>query len=107
MNFRPNDKVNYIRGIVTTFENVYPKLYDKSLLKTGLDISVPIFIIHGKHDLNAPVSLANTYYDSLRAPHKELIWFEHSGHTPWRNENQLFIETIMGIHKKVNELEKN
>ena len=101
------DKVNYIRGIVTTFENVYPKLYDKSLLKTGLDLPVPIFIIHGKHDLNAPVSLVNTYYDRLRAPHKELIWFDHSGHTPWRNENQLFIETIMGIHKKVNELEKN
>jgi CubicO group peptidase (beta-lactamase class C family) len=34
------------------------------------------------------------YYNLLDAPHKELIWFEHSGHTPWTSEADRFVEVM-------------
>jgi hypothetical protein len=36
----------------------------------------------GPHDVNAPTGLTEEYNDLLDAPHKEIVWFEHSGHTP-------------------------
>jgi hypothetical protein len=31
----------------------------------------------------------------LKAPQKEIIWFEHSGHNPWVDESGLFMDVIV------------
>jgi pimeloyl-ACP methyl ester carboxylesterase len=67
------------------------------------NLEVPVYIIHGKHDLNAPVNLVEDYYEQLQAPEKKLLIFENSGHSPWINENQLFCEKTNELfiqHKK-------
>jgi pimeloyl-ACP methyl ester carboxylesterase len=89
------DKVNYIRGIVNTFNHVYPKLYDIDLRKDYPKLDVPIYFFIGRHDVNAPVSLVDDYYNMLTAPYKELVWFENSGHSPWINETDKFIDEIL------------
>jgi hypothetical protein len=37
------------------------------------------------------------YYAVLEAPHKEIVWFEHSGHTPWVSESDRFVEAMANI----------
>jgi hypothetical protein len=41
------------------------------------------------------VSLAEDYFHQLQAPEKSLIWFEHSGHSPWTSESDRFVEVIV------------
>ena len=56
-------------------------------------------LIIGRHDVNAPTKLADDYYNILEAPEKELVWFEHSGHGPWLNETEKFVnETLRVFH---------
>lgn len=31
----------------------------------------------------------------LEAAHKEIVWFEHSGHSPWINERESFVEELL------------
>ncbi len=31
----------------------------------------------------------------LDAPHKEIVWFEQSGHTPWVNEADKFVQVMV------------
>jgi len=31
----------------------------------------------------------------LKAPHKEWIWFEHSGHNPWVTESASFVDVVV------------
>jgi pimeloyl-ACP methyl ester carboxylesterase len=93
------DKVNYLRGVVYTFNHVYPQLYDTDLRKQAKKIDVPVYFLEGRHDVNAPTSLAEEYYKILQAPYKELIWFEHSGHDPWRNERDKFVDTVVKVAK--------
>jgi pimeloyl-ACP methyl ester carboxylesterase len=31
----------------------------------------------------------------LDAPHKEIVWFEHSGHTPWVSESDRFVQAMV------------
>ncbi len=91
------DKVKYFIALYDTFNQVYPKLYDIDLREESTELDVPIYILHGRHDVNAPVTLAEEYYQLISAPHKELIWFEHSGHDLWKDESDLFVETLVSI----------
>ena len=84
------DQINFFRGMLRSFSKVYPQLYSIDLRSDFSDLEVPIYFIHGKYDLNAPVHLVEDYYNQLDAPEKKLIIFEHSGHSPWINENELF-----------------
>ena len=84
------DQINFFRGMLRSFSKVYPELYPIDLRSDFSELEVPIYIIHGKYDLNAPLHLVKDYYNQLVAPEKKMIIFEHSGHSPWINENELF-----------------
>lgn len=94
------DKINYLRGIVNTFNYVYPQLYDIDLRTDYSKIDVPIYFFLGRHDINAPISLVENYLNVLEAPHKEIIWFENSGHSPWINESDRFVRELISISKQ-------
>lgn len=91
------DQVNFFRGIINTFNHVYPQLYSIDLREGYTQLDVPVYFLIGKHDLNAPVSLTEAYYDALEAPEKELIWFEHSAHNPWINEAGIFVDETLRV----------
>jgi pimeloyl-ACP methyl ester carboxylesterase len=91
------DKINFLRGIVNTFNHVYPQLYEIDLRKDYPSIDVPVYFFLGRHDINAPVSLAEEYYELLQAPKKEIVWFEHSGHSPWINESDRFVRELLRV----------
>lgn len=91
------DKINYLRGIVKTFNGVYPQLYDVDLRADYKTIEVPVYFFLGRHDVNAPTSLVEDYYVMLSAPKKEIVWFEHSGHSPWVNESGRFVNEILRV----------
>jgi pimeloyl-ACP methyl ester carboxylesterase len=52
--------------------------FDRKLL--GGELAVPVIVIQGSEDYTTPVSLAKTYLDSLRAPHKAFATIEGAGH---------------------------
>ena len=91
------DSVNYLRGIINTFNQVYPQLYGIDLRKKFGRLNIPVYFFLGKRDINAPVSLTQEYYDLLDAPQKEIVWFEHSGHSPWMNESKLFVSQTVRV----------
>jgi pimeloyl-ACP methyl ester carboxylesterase len=91
------DKINYIRGVVYTFNHVYPQLYPIDLRKQAIKIDVPVYFLEGRYDVNAPPALVEDYYKKLEVPDKRIIWFEHSGHSPWINERDTFVDTVVNL----------
>ncbi len=88
------DKFNFIWGLYTVFDAFYPKLYPVDLRETCEKLDVDVNIFQGRYDVNAPDSLVTDYYDKLTAPHKDLVYFEHSGHTAWQTESKLFNQKV-------------
>jgi pimeloyl-ACP methyl ester carboxylesterase len=88
------DKINFVRGLLDTFGVVYPQLWDVDFRKQAKRLEVPIYFLIGRHDVNAPPKLTEEYFNLLSAPHKELIWFEQSGHNPWINESEKFVDVM-------------
>ena len=60
------------------------------LVILALAFGLPIILL----PLSTPV-LAEEYFELLNAPHKELIWFERSGHNPWVTESSAFVDAVV------------
>ena len=89
------DKVNWFRGVLETLDVVYPQLWEVDFRTQAPRLEVPVYFLIGRHDVNAPPALTEEYYELLDAPHKELVWFEHSGHNPWVSESARFVEVMV------------
>ncbi|EFO79863.1 hypothetical protein OSCT_2238 [Oscillochloris trichoides DG-6] len=89
------DKVSWFRGVLQTLDVVYPQLWEVDFRQQATKLEVPIYFLIGRHDINAPTVFVEDYYAVLDAPHKQIVWFEHSGHTPWVSESDRFVETMV------------
>lgn len=63
-------------------------------------IKIPVYLIAGRHDWNIPQVLADAWLKKLDAPHKEIIWFENSGHGPLEEEPEKFNELLIEKFKQ-------
>ncbi len=74
---------------------MYQQLYDIDLRRDYSNLKVPVYFFLGRYDVNAPTALAEEYERVLDAPGKGIVWFEHSGHSPWLNEPDKFVKEVL------------
>jgi len=55
---------------------------------------IPVYFFLGRHDYGVPAVVAEKYFEIIKAPKKELIWFEESAHFPCFEEAEKF-NTLM------------
>jgi len=60
----------------------------------GKNFEVPVFFFLGRHDYNTPLPLARDYLEGVSAPHKALVVFEGSAHSPMWEESDLYLEKL-------------
>ena len=44
------------------------------------ELKVPLFLFEGRHDYNVSSELAAQWFQTMKAPTKQLVWFEQSAH---------------------------
>jgi pimeloyl-ACP methyl ester carboxylesterase len=92
------DRCNFFRGILRSLDLLMPELVKQELFSTVPELAVPVTFCLGRHDHEVPAVLSARYFEALRAPKKELVWFEHSAHMPNTEEaekfNRLLVERI-------------
>jgi pimeloyl-ACP methyl ester carboxylesterase len=91
------DKVYWLLSLLNTFPHSYAQLNDVDLRTEASRLEVPVTFIKGRWDINASNSLLEEYYALLEAPHKELIWFEDSAHTPSWDEPTRFVDVMENL----------
>lgn len=89
------DKINFVRGIINTYNHVYQQLYGIDMRTDYTKLDVPVYFFLGRHDINAPTALVEEYVQVLNAPKKDIIWFDNSGHSPWINEPVKFVKEVL------------
>jgi pimeloyl-ACP methyl ester carboxylesterase len=52
------------------------------LHKLGTRFEVPVYLLHGVHDLVTDMAVARRYFDAISAPAKEFIAMPNTGHDP-------------------------
>jgi pimeloyl-ACP methyl ester carboxylesterase len=64
-------------------------------------LKIPCYFVMGKYDYLTPAITAKEYFDTIIAPVKEFVVFDHSAHYPQFEEKQKFYDLIKGIFEKV------
>jgi pimeloyl-ACP methyl ester carboxylesterase len=69
------------RGNRFSLEHLWPEFvkFDLTAYKT---FKIPVFFLLGRHDWQVPAILAASYFKTIEAPCKQLVWFERSAHHP-------------------------
>ncbi len=84
------DDVGFVRGQLFSLEILTPEMMEVDLDKLGPDFRVPILFFEGRHDPYCRPSLIQEYSQTIKAPQKDLILFDNSGHFPFFEEKQKF-----------------
>ena len=84
-----------MRGAEFSRRELYDELETVDLLSLGTTFDVPFFLLHGTDDQATPLELAQEYFASIRAPHKELVRFEGCHHFVVMNRSRDFLEALV------------
>jgi pimeloyl-ACP methyl ester carboxylesterase len=98
--YRPLDFLYMLAGTAITYGTIYPQLEAEGVdLEAVPTVHVPVYLVEGRWDLNAPPALAEHYLQKLNAPAKHLEWFQRSGHNPCYEEpgrfNAFMTDTVL------------
>ena len=99
-----SDLYGYVKGYKFVLRNMWKEVGTTDFEKTCVEFKAPIFIFDGRLDYNTPSELVEHWFDMIKAPRKELHWFEKSGHNPMSDEGpafkKLLKETLLPIAKE-------
>lgn len=84
------DAWNVKRGVDFTHLHLKDDVSRGALVDDVTRLAVPVYFFEGRMDYTAPFACAQTYFDRLDAPRKQLVWFAHSAHFPFLEEPQAF-----------------
>jgi pimeloyl-ACP methyl ester carboxylesterase len=88
------DKINHTRGIIDSFDAIYPQLEDLDFMAQAPKLEVPVYFFVGRYDVNAMYTIVEEYYNVLEAPRKELIWLE-GGHGLGGDNVHQFVDVMI------------
>jgi proline iminopeptidase len=58
-------------------------------------LAVPLVLFEGRHDRNVNSEVAAEWFETVQAPEKDIVWFEHSAHMPMSEEPGKFLASLL------------
>jgi pimeloyl-ACP methyl ester carboxylesterase len=84
-----------MQGAEYSRRELYDELETVDLPSLGTSFDIPFFLFHGTCDQATPIELAQEYFASIRAPHKEFVRFEGCHHFFVMNRPRDFLEELV------------
>ena len=91
----PREIPRLIHANNVSLEAMNEELVGLDLARSVPSTDVPVLFFLGRYDRHTDAKLAATYFASLRAPGKRLVWFEKSAHNIPFEEPRLFNATVV------------
>lgn len=85
------------RGFRFSMRQMWPEVSRLNLTELVPELQMPVFFLLGRRDPWVPPATSVAYLDTLTAPAKKLVWFEHSGHEPFVDEPGKFNATMADL----------
>ncbi len=89
------DIFSFVGGVTTLAPYMWPEMVSYDFRKNASQLDLPVYFFAGRYDYNTPSSLARQYFDIVKAPSKEFIWFEESAHFMNISDPDFYQETLI------------
>ena len=86
---------SYALSWASTWLGVWNEASATNLFESHTEIDCPVYFFVGRKDFQTNASITEQYYKKLKAPKKELFWFERSGHSIPSKEPELLQRLIL------------
>lgn len=74
--------------------------YGFNSYENELKYEVPVYFISGDDDWITPYPLVLEYYETIKAPDKEMILLENTGHSPFQDDPEAFSSAVKSLLKR-------
>ena len=91
-----SDKINFVRGMMSG-ASLFSEVLELDILGAAPKISVPVYVMQGKHDMQTMPAQAKKLVDQLDAPKKGFFQFEKAGHSPLDDDPAAFLKALDSI----------
>ena len=91
------EQIRSIAGLYETFATLYPQLLTIDFRRDVPRLEVPVLVVQGAYEADGRDVLAREWFAALEAPDKELVTFDHAGHTPHLDEPGHFAELMVEL----------
>ncbi len=71
----------YVENWSSTWLDVFNKASMDNLVESAKELKCPVYFFVGRNDFQTNSQLTEKYYEQLKAPKKQLFWFENAGHS--------------------------
>jgi len=86
---------SFTRGAEFSQETMWNEMLVDDLPQLGLTFAIPVVIVQGSEDLVTPTPLAREYFDQIKAPSKNFVLLEGTGHLSLIAEPQRFLQALI------------
>lgn len=91
---------SHVRQWSTVWLTVFNEASGINLLEDLPVVQCPVYFFHSRSDYQTNWKLVERYHQQVRAPHKEIYWFDKSAHAIPTSEPRKFQELIIGLTAK-------
>jgi pimeloyl-ACP methyl ester carboxylesterase len=92
---------NVVRGFRFSLDAMWAEVSALNLLTLVPELPMPVFFFLGRRDHWVPPETSVAYFNALKAPSKQLVWFEESGHEMFADEPDKFNRTMTELVRPV------
>jgi pimeloyl-ACP methyl ester carboxylesterase len=85
------------RGSNFSSKHMVYNVIEGTILQNIHSVDIPVYFFTGRHDYTTPFELIELFYEQLKAPRKQLIWFDNSAHFPFYEEPKRFAQKMVDI----------
>lgn len=89
------DVFKLLKGGNYSVDSMWEEVSKLNLEEQVPELKMPVYFITGRHDYTVPFETSLKYFEKLKAPFKENIWFEDSAHCMPFEEPDKFQGTII------------
>jgi pimeloyl-ACP methyl ester carboxylesterase len=88
------EQVHNLPAWLDVFAVLYPKLQNIDLRTQARQLDVPVYLVQGRHEIPGRSTLADEWFVLLKAPTKQLIVFDTTGHRSLFERPDLFNQVM-------------
>jgi pimeloyl-ACP methyl ester carboxylesterase len=91
------DKVHVLSGFLDSFDTYYPRVQGVDFRSQVPSLGVPVYFVAGDRDVPARTRDLNLWFQTLQAPHKEIITLRNAGHRSMFDQPAAFVDVMTRV----------
>lgn len=105
--YTEEDQNNYMQAYGFSYHCLWNQVMGINFFNENTDLNIPVYFFEGRYDYGTPFALVEEYMNIINAPHKEIVWFENSGHFINLEEPQKYQKELIRIASEIEGITKN